>query len=98
MNLYDIEENSRLEHLIDFKKVYGQSVKTIEKCIDKFCVDMNTSQKEEFIYLFFPLVYGMYPYTMATEKQCKAMNMANIPFKHMSIYDIAYNGILKLLK
>lgn len=98
MNLYDIEENSRLEHLVEFKVVYGKSIETVGKCIDKFCADMNTSQKDEFIYLFFPLIFGIYPYAVITEKQCKAMSLANIDFKSTSIYDIAYNGILKLLK
>lgn len=98
MNLYDIEENSRLEHLVEFKVVYGKSIETVGKCIDKFCADMNTSQKDEFIYLFFPLIFGIYPYAVITEKQRKAMSLANIDFKSTSIYDIAYNGILKLLK
>ena len=27
----------------------------------------------------------------------KAMEVANVPFKYLSIYDITYKGILKLL-
>lgn len=98
MNLYDIEENSRIEHLVDFKKVYGKSIETVEKCINKFCINMDTIEKEKFIYLFFPFMYGIYPYAMVTDRQRMAMTMANINFRYMSIYDIAYNGILKLLK
>lgn len=98
MNLYDIEENSRFEHLVEFKIVYGKSIKTVRKCIDKFCLDMNEVQKEEFIWLFFPFIYGIYPYANVTEKQYQAMCKANLDFKYTTIYDIAYKGILKLLK
>lgn len=32
MNMYDMEENSRMEELIEFKKYYGLAVKTVKKC------------------------------------------------------------------
>ena len=41
MNMYEIEENSRLEELIAFKKSYGLAVKTVKKCVDKFFKDIN---------------------------------------------------------
>ncbi len=97
MNMYEIEENSRLEELIAFKKSYGLAVKTVKKCVDKFFKDINEEEKERFIYLFFPFMYGIYPYTELTEKQIEAMKVAKVPTKALSIYEIAYNGILKLL-
>ena len=97
MNMYEIEENSRLEELIAFKKSYGFAVKTVKKCVDKFFKDINEEEKERFIYLFFPFMYGIYPYTELTEKQIEAMKVAKVPTKALSIYEIAYNGILKLL-
>ena len=36
MNHYDMESNSRLEHLIEFKVVYGESIHTMEKCLEKY--------------------------------------------------------------
>ena len=33
MNLYDIEENSRMELLTEFKQSYGKAIKTIKKII-----------------------------------------------------------------
>ena len=97
MNMYEIEENSRLEELIAFKKSYGLAVKTVKKCVDKFFKDINEEEKERFIYLFFPFMYGIYPYTELTEKQIEAMKVAKVPTKALSIYEIEYNGILKLL-
>lgn len=33
MNLYDLEENSRMERLVDFKRVYGASIRAVEACL-----------------------------------------------------------------
>ena len=98
MNLYDMEENSRIEELIKFKESYGRAVKMVKKCIDKFFKKMSEEEKDKFIFSFFPFMYGIYPYTETTEKQKLAMENANVPFPHLSIYEIAYNGIVKLLK
>ncbi len=97
MNMYDMEENSRMEELIKFKKAYGNAIKMVRKCVDKFFEEMSNNEKEEFVFLFFPLMYGIYPYAEVTEKQQKAMEKADVPFKYLSIYEITYKGILKLL-
>lgn len=97
MNMYDMEENSRMEELIEFKRAYGNAIKMVRKCVDKFFEKMSDEEKEEFVFLFFPLMYGIYPYAEVTEKQMQAMEAADVPFKYLSIYDITYKGIIKLL-
>ena len=97
MNLYDMEENSRFEALVEFKTVYGIAIKTVNKCLDKFISSMSEIEKKEFLFSFFPFMYGIYPYTFVTDKQKQAMEKANVPFEHLTIYEIAYKGILKLL-
>ena len=42
-------------------------------------------------------MYGIYPYTFVTDKQKEAMEKAEVPFEYMTIYELAYRGILKLL-
>ena len=98
MNLYDMEENSRIEELTKFKEAYGRAVKMVKKCIDKFFKEMTEEEKDKFIFSFFPFMYGIYPYAEVTEKQKEAMKNANVPFKSQTIYEITYNGLLKLLK
>lgn len=98
MNMYDMEENSRIEELIKFKTAYGKSVEMVRKCIDKFFKDMSEEEKDKFIFSFFPFMYGIYPYAEVTEKQKEAMEKAKVPFKFQTLYEIAYNGLLKLLK
>ncbi len=97
MNLYDMEENSCMEQLVEFKKSYGESLKSIKKCLDKFFKNMKETEKEKFIFSFFPLMYGIYPYTRATDKQKEAMKNAEVPFKFFSIYEMVYESIIKLL-
>ena len=96
MNMYDMEENSRMEVLIEFKRAYGDSIKTVKKCLDKFST-MKEKEKEDFLFSFFPFMYGIYPYTFVTGKQKEAMENAGVPFEYMTIYELAYRGILKLL-
>ena len=39
----------------------------------------------------------IYPYTFVTDKQREAMRKAGVPFEYLTVYDITYKGILKLL-
>ena len=97
MNMYDLEANSRMEELIEFKKAYGNSVHAVKLCLNKFFKDMKEEEVIEFLYSFFPFMYGIYPYAVVTKKQKEAMETADINFKYYSIYEIAYMGIKKLL-
>lgn len=94
MNHYDMEENSRPERLKEFKVAYGASLDAVRKCVMKF---FPSEDVERFIFVFFPFLFGVYPYTMATEKQIKAMDNAEINFSIHSIYDIIFDCVISLL-
>ena len=98
MNHYDMEENSRGERLYEFKIAYGNSLKAVDHLLQKFCGDMDDKAREDFLYSFFPFIYGIYPYTVVTDKQKQAMEQAKIGFVYHSIYDIAYICAGKLLQ
>ena len=97
MNNYDMELNSRPELLVSFKVSYGESLKNIQKILKKFCPDMNEADIKNFIYVFFPFMFGIYPYTTVTDKQREAMNKANVDFTYQTIFEITNNCILRLL-
>ncbi|MCI9418846.1 MAG: TetR/AcrR family transcriptional regulator [Eubacterium sp.] len=97
MNHFDMEENSRLERLVEFKVSYGASIKAVGRLLQKFCTDMSDGDRQDFIYSFFPFVYGIFPYTRVTEKQKTAMEKADVGFTYMSIYQMAYTCARKLL-
>ena len=97
MNNYDMESNSRPELLVSFKVSYGESLRNIQKILKKFCPDMNEADIKSFIYVFFPFMFGIYPYTAVTDKQREAMNKANVDFTYQTIFEITNNCILRLL-
>ena len=97
MNHYDMETGSRPEHLRDFKTAYGESIRTVGECLDKYFPEMTVSEKQDFIYTFFPFMFGIYPYTYVTEKQRAAMEEAGVNYAFMSIYELTYNCVKRLL-
>lgn len=97
MNHYDMEENCRIERLVEFKKVYGQSLTEVGNCLDKF-FGMTVEDKQDFIFSFFPFMFGIYPYTVVTEKQREAMKQADVNYVYMSIYEITFMEVKRLLK
>lgn len=97
MNHYDMEENSRLERLTEFKVAYGKSLAEVRNCLDQFFPEMTVQDKQDFIYSFFPFMFGIYPYTVVTEKQREAMTKAKVSYVYMTIYEITYAEVKKLL-
>ena len=61
MNTYDMEANSRQDLLASFKQAYGRSMQLICILLKKFCPDMNVTDIQNFIYTFFPFMFGIYP-------------------------------------
>ncbi|MBQ8108011.1 MAG: TetR family transcriptional regulator [Ruminococcus sp.] len=94
MNHYDMEENSRPERLREFKVAYGASLDGVRACLEKFFPDIDA---ESFIFVFFPFLFGVYPYCMATQKQLDAMGEAGMDFKLHTIYEIVYSCVMQLL-
>ena len=96
MNNFDMEANSRLELLTSFKAAYGKSMKNMRRLLEKFCPDMSGADIQNFIYVFFPFMFGIYPYTAVTEKQKKAMEEAGVDYAFQSIYEITYACLARL--
>ncbi len=97
MNNYDMEANSRPELLASFKVAYGTSMRNISSLLQKFCPDMTVSGIQIFNYIFFPFMFGIYPYTAVTEKQRVAMKEANVDYVYQSIYEITHTCLCRLL-
>ncbi len=94
MNHYDMEEHSRPERLTEFKIAFAASLDAVKACLDKF---FPTVDRERFIFVFFPFLFGVYPYAVATEKQLHAMKKANMQFTLHSIYEMVYRCVMQLL-
>ena len=98
MNLYDMEGNSRMENLVDFKKAYADALRAVSRCLVKFFPAMSAGDIQEFLYAFFPFLFGVYPYTSHTDKQMKAMELAHVDNAQYSVYEIIRSFVIKMLK
>lgn len=94
MNHYDMEAHSRPEQLKEFKIAYGRSLDAMRGCLQKF---FPATDPERFIFVFFPFLFGVYPYAVATDKQLAAMQEAGIRFRMHSIYELIYACVMQLI-
>ncbi len=97
MNHYDMESSSRIEKLTEFKCSYGKSLRLVTNSLQKFFPSMKMNEVQSFIYIFFPFMFGIYPYTYVTEKQRAAMKNADANYVSMSVYEITFSCVKNLL-
>ena len=97
MNHYDMESSSRIEKLTEFKCSYGTSLRLVARCIEKFFPAKTVHEVQNFIYIFFPFMFGIYPYTYVTDKQREAMKKANADYVFLSVYELCYSCIKSIL-
>ena len=97
MNNYDTEANSRQELLTSFKESYGNSLRRMSMLLTKFCPDMSVTDIQNFSYIFFPFMFGIYPYTTVTEKQKAAMEEAGVNYVYQTVYELTCSCLTRLL-
>ena len=97
VNMYEMEENSNIECVTEFKVAYGKTIDIVKNCLIKFFKDMNDKEVEKFIYTFFPFMIGIYPYAVVTDKKREAMKKAAVHYEYYSLFEIVNMGIKKML-
>ena len=65
--------------------------------LEKFCPGKSQADRQNFIYVFFPFMFGIYPYAEVTEKQKAAMKEAGIDFFYQTVYELTYGCLMRLL-
>ena len=97
MNNFDMEANSRQEMLTSFKYSYGRSMQLMCMLLEKNCPDMSAADIQNFIYTFYPFMFGIYPYTAVTEKQKTAMREAGVDYVYKTVYELTSSCLIRLL-
>ena len=97
VNLYDMEGNSPLESLVAFKRSYAACLAALERCLYSFFPGMGEEDARGFIYAFLPFLFGVYPYTVLTDKQREAMELAGVDYPELSVYGLTRSFVLRLL-
>ncbi len=73
-------------------------MQSVARCVEKFFPQMTGQEIPSFLYVFFPFLFGIYPYTFVTDKQKTAMEQANVNYVSLSLYEITYACVKKLLE
>ena len=98
MNIYEIEDNSRLERLTAYKNGYKEMNAVLFDAIGKIKPGVSREKRSKVIRLFFPFLNGVYAYSEPTEKQWEAMKEAELDYEATSIHDYVYELMYELLK
>lgn len=97
MNLYEIEENSRLNNLAEYKGAFKKSVEAFEEVLHKFLPKLSRERIEEIRYAFYPFMYGIYPYAHPTDKQIKAMDQVQLDYHISTVEEITYHFLRQIV-
>lgn len=98
MNLYDIEQNSRLENLVEFKCVYGDAIRALRDLVAASKPHWDEARMDRFVFSFMPLLHGVYPYVFHSEKQLAAMKEAGIAQPNLTICSMVREIALNLFQ
>lgn len=90
MNLYEIEEGSRFERLVEYKQAFFRATSAFEQSLKASLLELSEEKIEHFRYAFFPFMYGIYPYAYPTDKQMAAMDQVGLPYQKSSIYGLCF--------
>ena len=97
MNMFEIEANSRLERLVDFKRAFFASLMLVDKLLEKLAPPLDETARQAFVYAFFPFMYGIYPYTAVTDKQREAVRAVGGHFIYYTPHDLILQTVHQLL-
>ena len=59
---------------------------------------MTQEDLQNFLYAFFPFLFGIHPFTSHTEKQLEAMKLAGVEDGDESVYGLVEPFVIRLLK
>lgn len=97
MNLYDIEQNSRLESLVEFKHAYKRVTSELEALLQACKPPWSAERVSRFVFGFMPYTHGVYPFVFHSEKQLAAMEAAEVTQPELTVRKLVRDLALKLL-
>ena len=96
MNMFEMETNSRVESITNFKLAFKESISLLEQCLCKF-FDAKDIEAEEITFTILPFLVGVYPYTSLTDKMKEAIHKANLEYKFYTDKEMIKMGLEHIL-
>ena len=96
MNMFEIETNSRIENITNYKLAFKESISLLEQCLCKF-FHIKDSEAEEITFTILPFLVGIYPYTSLTDKMKESIHKANLEYKFYTDKEMIKMGLEKIL-
>ena len=96
MNMFEMEANSRVESITNFKLAFKESIFLLEECLCKF-FNIKEDEAEDITFTFLPFLVGIYPYTSVTNKMKEAINKAELKYKFYTDKELIKMGLEKIL-
>ena len=97
MNLFEMEENSRVERLAEFKRAYWKNVEILMDIFQAYSPGAARKDCEACRLTFSVFLFGVYSFAFHTKKQLEAMEMAGVANQEATIYEMVYNCLVKIL-
>ena len=99
MDLYEIEDNTGLEALVAFKRVYARLLETLCRCLRRLDPALPQADAQRFLYALCAFLFGVYPHVAPTEKQRQAMDRAGVPYpRGITVYAMVSEFVARQLR
>ncbi|MDD3338085.1 MAG: TetR family transcriptional regulator [Lachnospiraceae bacterium] len=98
VHLNTMENNTRLERLVEFKKTVYQFFDILRNQICCFFSDADEEHINDFFDHFIIYLNGLYPHIVHSEIQKQAMTLAGRPPVERNLRHVCYNGLLLISK
>ena len=96
MNLFEIEINSRVERLAEFKKSYMEETRLLKRYLAIGKPALDEVIADAFVRNLNAFLIGLYPFTHHTEKQLEAMKMVGMKEEKLSVYEAVKDFLMGL--
>ena len=96
MNMFEIEANSSIQNITNYKLAFKESISLLEQCLCKF-FNVKDIVAEEITFTILPFLVGIYPYTSLTDKMKEATHKANLEYKYYTDKELIKMGLEKIL-
>ena len=97
-SIFDMEQFSRPERLLELKIAYKATVEQLQALSSAAKPSWSAERVDRFVFAFLPLLHGVYPYAFHSDKQLTAMREAGIAAPDSGVHELVYNAALALLQ